>query len=87
MVFDSLVNLKAFILSHSNINGVTEIYSCEIIKSKRKWSSFVYSRIEELIRRKKQKKSINHLRQYFLSLPYGTVLADSVKLLERIKNG
>lgn len=58
------------------------IFKCEIVKSRKKWGFVYYSNMKTVIELRKAKKRFSDLLG---GLPPGTVLADKVKLLERIE--
>lgn len=82
-VFDNLDSAIAF--NKYNI-GNGRIFECEIEKSKRKWGAFGYDDLEEILKKKKQKKRCADLIDKNLRMMRNTVLADSVTLLREVED-
>jgi hypothetical protein len=81
-VFKTIGQAREFI--SFNIINNAEIWQAEIVKSKWKIPPITYatSALKCILRLRKNKKKFSHLTGV---VPHGTVLADQVKLLERVK--
>ena len=80
MVFDNLEDATDF--CYNPRRGGCQVYSCDIIKSRRKWG-YLYSKDwDNYIKAKLHKKKFNFIDD----LPEGTIFADAVKLIKVVYN-
>ena len=77
MVFNNFDAAKDFCYNY----GGGQIYSCDIIKSRRKWGYLYFKDWDSYIKAKLHKKKFN-----FEDPPRETIFADAVKLIEVVYN-
>ncbi|MCB0448436.1 MAG: hypothetical protein KDD03_13195 [Gelidibacter sp.] len=81
MVFKSEESARSFVKCYPySINENCYLYSCKIKKSRKMWGP--NTDLKEVLKAKKTKKRFSHLLKPMLS---GSILADEVMLLERIR--
>lgn len=76
MIFKDPRDATLFI-HHERIEGL--MYECEYVKSKKRWGWCLYS-VDFYLNLKKNRKKLIFQR----ALPFGTILADKVKLTKKI---
>ncbi|MCB0448434.1 MAG: hypothetical protein KDD03_13185 [Gelidibacter sp.] len=77
MVFADKTSVENFLTANNSGSGY--VYKCEYVQSKRKWGwCFGYIN-QQISLRKNKKRAVS-----FGGLPRGTILADAVKLVEKV---